>query len=271
MLYAMPSKAIDDQAIISFNVKEYPSYLPQHGKAPLQGVTILACNTKTDIKISWGENNQSYNLPYGEVASETEGEYFISKYYLASPPVNNQVENAILGQLRPDNFSFNEKGSRQNPRDKFSKDIEVTYSVLPAVSVGEIKTDFTYIDETTPESCKQQGVKLVPINIKCDDFPRLNGRYGASGVGFLESSSPNDKIFVPKFGDGSARPLNCSATILDDIVLKHNITFSNGEKTVDMARLYSDKQAMQFVCVKREPGDIPKGCRTPDGIYATKK
>jgi hypothetical protein len=268
MTFALPSQAFEDEAIISFNAKEYPSAALGQRKAPLQEVTLLACNTKKNIKISWDEDKQHYDVPYGEVDPGAKDGYFVSKYYLASPPVFTPDKKAILGQLIPDYFTFHDDGIGRKSKSKFYKNVGVTYSVLPPVSLGEIKTDFNYTNKDGYESCERQGVSLVPINIECDDFPRLNGRYGASGIGFLESTKPYNKIFIPKYGDALNNALNCTATILDDIVLKHSITFSNGTKTVNMTGLYYDQEPMQFVCERRRVNDIPAGCRVPDETYS---
>lgn len=256
---ASPVWAQEGAGVINFNVDEYPIALLE-GQAPKQEVTLLACNTKKKIEVSWNELEQVFNVPYGKVAPRLEDGYFVSKYYLASPPVFDQNKNAILGQLIPDRFTFNGYDDEQKPNES----IRVTYSVLPPVSLGQINTDFTYRQVGVEESCEDQGVKVVPINIECENFPRIDGKYGASGVGFLENTKPYNTIFIPKYGDAMSNALNCTATILDDIILKHDVTFSNKTRTVNMTALYYNNQPMAFVCKQRKPNDLPKGCQIPD-------
>lgn len=136
----------------------------------------------------------------------------------------------------------------------------MTYSVLPPITLQEIASDFTQTNTSHPHSCEDLGVNLIPINIQCKNFPRLSGNTGASGIGFLESNNPNfDKIFVPRHIQPPHDPMNCNATILSDIILNYDVTFSNGSQIIDMANL-STENKMSFMCKKRDPMVTPDGC-----------
>lgn len=249
-----PSFASDNTADIIFNVEQYPVLMPDTITPPPQQVTLLSCGPKKkNIEIDWNKRGQIFAEHYGYAPNS---DHFTSKYYLASPPVFNNDKQAILGQLIPDRFTFKQPDIKQ--------EVAVTYSVLPPVTSKQIQSDFTSIDKKHPQSCEQQGVTLVPINIQCKDFPRLSGKKGAAGIGFLEyNSSHFDKIFIANHPKNPNKAMNCTATILEDIIPKHKVTFANGKNVVNMAKLHENKQKMQFMCSQRQPDILPKGCQPP--------
>jgi len=254
-----------EEGVVVFNVKKFPEKIGKSKETLRQEIMLLGCNTKKSVEVEWQEDGQNFDIPYGTVNFGTEREYFVSKYYLASPPVKKNFKS-ILGKLSPDNFVF------QSGEEKPKQYIDVNYSVLPPVSLVEINADFDHRSRPAEKTCAEQKVNLVPINIVCPNFPQISGRKGASGIGYLENQPGFDKIFVPKTGIELSNVLNCSATILDEIILEHEIFFDTTlrrSKTVNMKKLYDNNESMKFVCVKRRPDNPPEGCREPGVITKT--
>jgi hypothetical protein len=244
------SAIAENTGIINFNVNNAP--IKTVNKQPVQ---VLGCNTIKKKKLFWGVDNQLMkDLPYGQKTSNTGKSYFVSKYYLASPPVPKGTTTNI-GLLTPDNFRF--EGTRP------AKIVNLDYSILKQMSLGKVKADFSFHPKSESASCNNLGVKSVPINIHCPDFPWQNGALGASGIGVLENAPDKAEIFVaidPK----TKSPLQCYVTILDDIILDHEVSFSTSEgknKTVDLTMLYKTQKSMNLTCQVREKNDIPSGCR----------
>ncbi len=243
--------------IINFNVNDAP--IKTEKQQPIQ---VLGCNTTKHTKIVWGDDNQLMEgLPYGPYKSDTGKEYFVSKYYLASPPVPVPVPKGTqtnIGLLTPDNFRLD--GVRP------AKIVNLDYSILKPMYLGKVKANFNFNfkPENDSTSCNSLGVKSVPINIHCPDFPWKNGALGASGIGLLDNSHDKAEIFVATLEANGSHPLKCFVTILDNIMLDHEVSFSTPKgvnKTVDLTKLYKANKSMDLVCRVREQYDIPPGCR----------
>ena len=73
-----------------------------------QPLSIYACNnTSIPHNIEWGKPNLK-KIPYGHQVKDGK-EYFISKYYIASPPLPNNFDAdkpRILGVLSEDHFAL---------------------------------------------------------------------------------------------------------------------------------------------------------------------
>jgi len=135
------------------------------------------------------------------------------------------------------------------------------YRILKPTYLKFIAADYSY---THPEgkSCKSLGVDAIPLNIQCSDFPWRNGALGASGIANI--TRENNKVFLPLL-EKDSKPLQCSVSILDDIILDHDIYFSGNDnkktKTINLTEYHHKSAQMKLMCFKRQPNDIPSGCK----------
>jgi hypothetical protein len=115
-------------------------------------------------------------------------------------------------------------------------------------------------------SCREQHVEAIPINTECSDFPWRNGALGASGVGQLTADGGG--AFVPSQKE-KEEFLQCSVTLLDDVVLDAEVFFALGDagdrrtKSLNLTELLKSGGSMNLICVPRAPDDVPAGCRPP--------
>lgn len=242
--------------VINFNVGSSPT-----NYKPPQPVTLFGCNNTTfNTTVNWDTNNQVVvGVPYGFFSSESGKNYFVSKYYIASPPAYRSAtdkQHPVLGLVTPDRFVFLGKQPAQI--------VNLDYKILKPVYLHDVPVDFNY-EEEGRKSCSKQKVTSIPINTVCKDFPWNIGTEGASGIGQL--SSDGGTAFLPLLKKES-EPLNCDVTLLDDVVLDHQVYFSSGRgltKTVNLTELYKASQSMKLVCIPRERNDVPAGCAPPPG------
>lgn len=225
-----------------------------------QPLTLFGCNnTQVNTDVFWDTQNQIVgDIPYGPGVSESGKAYFISKYYVASPPawrgINNQ-KYPFIGLVTPDRFEF----AGDNP----AQILYLDYRILKPTYLKHLPVNFSYQEGELP-SCEAQGVTSIPINTACADFPWRIGAKGASGIG--ELSDNGGTAFLPFLDKDGQEPLQCNVTLLDDILLSHEMFFMiDGlwSKTIDMTALHQQNGTMELVCVPREPQDIPAGCAAP--------
>lgn len=239
---------------ITFDVTQFPGN-PKAKEKP-QKVMFLGCDTQKVYEFNWQEKGQKIAVPY-HISDQRcpNGSCYASKYYMASPPVF-AGKQAILGQLKPDYFTWH--------ADNLNQSVVMDYSVLAPLTLGEIHANFNHNPASGQQSCDQQKVTFVPINIDCPDLPRIHGKMGASGIGFLKSTNGKSQIFIPHMGpEKNKTSVQCSVSILDDIILGHDIYFDDDgtyKKTISMTKLYNNNEYMNFVCKKRQVGDVPVGC-----------
>jgi len=245
----------DHMGIINFNVGSSPvgSELPQ-------SVTLYGCNNmQFSTQVSWdGQNQVVRDVPRGFALSESGQEYFIGKYYIASPPAFRSPTNKkdpYIGLVTPDRFTFQ--------GDLPAQIVNLDYNILQATYLKDVPVDFNYSEGGVP-SCNTQNVTAIPINTECEDFPWKAGAKGASGIGQLNNNGGT--AFLP-FLDKGKNPLQCNVTLLDDVVLNHEVYFSSGQgltKTINLTAFHNKSKTMKLVCVPREPDDIPVGCSVPE-------
>ncbi|MDX8392579.1 MAG: hypothetical protein R8K53_08465 [Mariprofundaceae bacterium] len=254
--------------LVNFNVNSPP--VSTQKRQPIQA---FGCNTSQDAAVSWGMENQLMALPYGKHTSTSGKEYHVSKYYLASPPIPDptpQGQPTNIGLLTPDKFRFTGKQPAHI--------VNLDYSILEAVYLQTVKANFKYNPKKRDQdkiqntkkakkgpSCKKLGIDFVPINVVCPNFPWKNGSMGASGIGFLDNSKGKAWFFMSTQDAKGQHPLQCSVTILDDILLDHEVYFAttNGpSKTVDLTYLYESGKEMEMICHLRDEDDVPPGCQS---------
>lgn len=231
-----------------------------------QGLTLLGCNTRIDTAVAplWGRDTWQTisNIPFGP-QSDAELPYFVSKYYLASPPIIAQTNKCgtlyDIGLVLPDQFNL----SITNPKQK----IIFNYDTLQPMKVH-------YLPVTYDQS--QCQYKYVPINIECDDFPSISGKpVGGTGIGTL-TVKDSSRLFLPYACDTlsgvSSKPLNCVVTILNDIIPDYKLSFDVDEKycaasetspcqSINLRKLFADGETnVKIICNTRTSEDIAEGC-----------
>ena len=256
---------------VNFNLGQYPTA----GVSPLhQTVYLFGCNTKYATtmgrwqgidSLSWDTNNQVLkDVPYGYRQGKNYP-YYISKYYMASPPLfhsNNHAKDTTvtIGLVLPDRFTFY--------GDKPVEIVHLDYSILQPVWLTFITTNYDYTDDLNPTSCADYGVDLIPLNLECTDFPwattaEIPDGKGASGIAEIYNKPNLNGIFLASNKKGEDF-LQCSVSILDDIILDYEVYYSiDGvlSKELDLTNFYLNhpsNPSVNLVCIPRtEP---PAGC-----------
>ena len=239
--------------LLSFNTGRSPVEAPA-----VQKVSLFGCHyTQVDADLFWDTEGQVVgHIPYGPHQSDGK-RFFLSKYYIASPPVFRHTEGAspFIGLVIPDRFSF------QGPRP--AQIVNLDYRILEPTYLHHVAADFDHEVEGLM-TCREQGVESIPINTHCPDFPWRNGGLGAAGIGQLTADGGG--AFVPSL-EKQGELLNCSVTLLDDVILEAEVFFDSDDsvdtKSMNLTELQKAGESMKLRCLPRQPGDIPAGCRSP--------
>ncbi|WP_338292921.1 hypothetical protein [Planctobacterium marinum] len=229
-----------------------------------QPVELYGCNnTVVATQVYWDTQNQVVGeIPYGLRISDSGKEYKVSKYYVVSPPAwrnKNQTENAaakkeaqpFIGLVTPDNFTF--KGNKP------AQILNLDYRILMPTYLENVPVDFNYAEDEIL-SCAEQGVVSIPINTDCSDFPWRAGAEGASGIGVLNTSGST--AFLPTLKKNK-EPLQCTTTLLHDIMLEHKVFFATEAgltDTINLTQYHAEQKTMNLVCLPRAKNDVPAGC-----------
>ncbi len=286
-----------DTGYVIFNLEKKPN--PNAGRHEL---TLFGCNTTlstTDStwygkkNLKWGTDNQVLsNVPFGY---SKDSSYYVSKYYMASPPVwhvkqapHNGKDSLInIGLVIPDHFTFF--------GNKPAQIVHLNYNLLQPVYLNYASVDFNNCDTIKSNgdstnfkcntkkhpTCAQLGFDSLPlpINIQCDDFkwrkdsfPPVNNAQGASGIGVL--TPEENHVFLPSYAVGKDY-LNCNITLLDDIILNTEVFFVTKKgltKTISLTDFYKEHavkvskektmvfKKIELFCKQRDEKDIPTGC-----------
>jgi hypothetical protein len=241
-----------------------------------QKLSLFGCNTSITDSIltqvpynrSWRKPNQVIpGIPFGwQVDTLTKDSFYVSKYYLASPPIMEQITNDTIyniGIVTPDEFDL--------IGDKPAQSVYMDYSVLKITYIEYLPVEFDNTFYNSKDS-------IVPFQVECKDFPWLDsngihGAKGASGIGYLTNTSKHTgRLFLPYYyekgpqsGDSVKVYLDCQVTILNDILFRHEVFFKidNVFYTSINLKDYKDKkQAIQFSLRPRK--DLPCGCKEPE-------
>lgn len=242
--------ATQSSAVINFDLGRSPI-----ANSTMQPVTLFGCNnTVAKTKLFWGVQNQTMtHIPYGNFKSQSGKPYTISKYYIVSPEVAYAQSDkpVYIGLVTPDRIIFHGK----NP----ARIVNLDYRILRPVYLQNVPVNFNY--QYHGKSCADQGMTSIPINTHCGNFPWNNGALGASGIGLL-SVHPASTAFL-LMRKKNKDPLQCRVTLLDDVVLDHEVFFAtkNGKsKTINLTRLYNESKPMNLICIPRKLADTPAGC-----------
>lgn len=246
--------------IINFNLNRSPVT-----HASTQAVTLYGCNnTVVNTKLFWNAQNQILtNIPHGSYKSDTGKSYYVAKYYVLSPPVTRNspsTQNPYVGLVTPDHFTFY--------GEKPAQIVDIDFRVFKSTYLHYIPVDFNYMHNG--KSCAGQHVNAILINIHCKDFPWINGAYGGSGIGIM-TNTKSPSTFLPML-EKNKHPLQCEATIIDDIMLNTKAFFAlqDGKtitRTIDLTKQYKQSEPIKLVCMPRSPTDIPEGCLAHPSEY----
>ncbi len=263
---------------VNFNLDESPVSNPKRQEVSLYGCDTIVTTRYTrwngEENLEWNVKNQVLTgIPYGE--QEKDGRsYYISKYYMASPPVmeplegsGNSEQKAIIGLVIPDQFTFF--------GEKPVQIVNLNYNILEPVYLNYVDVDYEYVDRAKNPTCGDLGVDLIPLNIQCKDFRWLNqvstnsiqDAQGASGIARLYNKKGQRQVFLPSYEPGE-ECLDCEITILDDILIDHEVFFVDGERLVksisltDFYENYGNKRSIGLSCRLRE--ELPAGCKKED-------
>ncbi len=244
-------------------------------------VTLFGCNTSLTASskdwngpktFQWGKPNQVLSgVPYGnKIDSKTKKPYYVSKYYIASPPILKFDETGKMnsdtlydiGIVTPEEFSFDGK----NPVQKAYLD----YSILKPMHIDYINIKFD-------KSFDSLHVGYVPFRVECNDLPwietdRIKGGSGASGIGSLKKDTPHaTQLFLPYYfedkSENDRKYLDTKVTLLNDILLNYKIKFIVGRDSLEVINLkdfyFNPKKtdSLRIIAVPRS--DTPSGCLRP--------
>lgn len=284
VLFAQDILPLKTTAYVNFNVGA--SKIKPQKKFSNQGVTLFGCNTLISNKniknwsgapngLEWHTKNQVFtNLPYGYQIDKTSNKpYYVSKYYIASPPVFHRVEKGQfseniqydIGIVTPDEFVFEGNKPVQH--------VYLDYDILKLMKIE-------YIPVVFDSSFDRLQVDVVPFKVECKDFPWMDralysNAKGASGIGSLNRKVPPlTKLFLPYYGDEltpnqDKQFLDCEVTILNDILFHHEIYFMiNGEKTYsmnlkDFYNKHKSSKKMEITLYCEYRNELPCGCKEP--------
>lgn len=237
-----------------------------------QTVSLYGCNTRITINgknwnasdsLEWGKANQVLDsVPFGpQIDTETQKPFYISKYYIAAPPV---IRDAVfnIGKVIPDYFSLDAENQKQ------SVYFDYTRVINTQVKMVKVTFDSSFINT---------GINILPINIECKDFPWIDStqanEIGASGIGDLQMSKTANfsGLFLPYYYNDSTHTdstfLNCEITILKDIIPHHKVEFEiNGDKTnrmttINLTKFQNDSITLVSSGIKTK---MPCGCKKPE-------
>lgn len=228
----------------------------------------------------WDSTNQVLSdVPYGQKLDPITGKYYyVSKYYIASPPVFQKNaaggidSNTIydIGIITPDQFTFN--------GDKPVQRVFLNYNILEPTQIEYIPVVFdTSFEKVAKRLQYKINVDYVPFKVECADFRwkdtvGIVGASGASGIGsFHRNASDTARLFLPYLKLSKKQTtkeyLDCKVTILNDILLHYEVFFvvkGQSTQSIDLREhvLKHPNEPITFHCEYRE--ELPCGCVKPE-------
>lgn len=241
---------------------------PKKYESDSQPLTLYGCNnTKVAHNMQWSKSNKK-EIPYGHQSNDGK-DYFISKYYVASPPLPNTFspdQPLILGVLSKDHFSLTE--ADQNV------DIVMDYTLLKPIELGFLTVDYSH-EEDGVASCLDQEINVVPINIRCPSFEYASGGKTGLGKGIAQLDrnakdgvlGKHGKLFIPLNVESKVPLEGCTVEVLNDIILEHEVFFGtpdNHQEKINLTQAYnafnSGGKNVMLYCKARAPEQKAKGC-----------
>lgn len=274
LLFLTLTCAAQDEAAKKLELVGGPGYVSYSlGKAPKnnehnrQELSLYGCNqevtTKTtfwndSINLQWNTPNQLLQgVPFGwQKEGSNDTAYYISKYYQASPPVFPKgfdgTQAVTIGLVIPDRFTFFGEAPVQK--------VFLDYEILEPVYLNMLHVNYDFVNKEG-NTCGGLGANLIPLNIECKDFRwndlnGIKGAKGASGIARIKNDSvKNRQVFLPSYQPKGEECLDCTLTILDDIMLHHDVLFivdGKPTKTINMTDFYKAH------VYKKQKGDTSK-------------
>jgi len=250
-----------------------------------QPVFLYGCNTNITINnkfwyqpngLKWDQDNQVISgIPFGHQKDNNGEEFYVSKYYIASPPVIKKGTQGIndpstlydIGLVIPDKFNLE--------GEKPMQIVHLDYNTLKLMHIRYIPIEFD-------ASFEELGVDFVPFKVECNDFPwiaanQVTDAKGASGIGALSRSATTNKdsLFLPYYYPKNAivnttpetkKYLDCKVTILNDILFHYEVFFLiDGVKHTSInLKDYTKKKQNQTITLYSEyRKELPCGCTEP--------
>ena len=271
--------AYAETAIIRFT-GDAPSDYVNH-KQPIE---IFACNNYTD-SVTTPNQTVDFNklteveVPFGrqdDFGSELSDEYYISQYYIASPPLPNNFDPGkprILGVLSSDHFSQETRGEIRT--------INMDYRLLKPIEAGFVKVDYSSGDDQILD-CIEQGIDTIAINIRCPSFEyteygtRKTGKKIGLGKGIAQLQRAKDQeghltdkgdLLIPLNVESKQPLTDCTVEIVNDIIQHHQVFFGTADQhtaKIKLTEAYDDyhrrNQHLQLYCRARPADEPAAGC-----------
>jgi len=251
-----------------FSSVTFTGEAPKKYEKDKQPITLYACNnTQIEHSMQWKKKNKKI-IPYGH-QSKNGKDFFISKYYVASPPLPNSFLPDIpltLGVLSEDHFELTEQ-------DK-EAEIFMNYKLLKPVKLGFLPVNYSS-GENEIATCIDQNVDTIPINIHCPSFKYIKGDKKGLGKGIAQLArvkkegrlTANGQLFIPLDIETNKALKNCTVEIVNDIILEHQVYFGTAEKyheKIDLTKAYeaykSHHKEVSLYCKVRPKNEPASGC-----------
>jgi len=241
---------------------------PEKYEQDKQPLTLYACNdTKIEHTMEWEKKNEK-TIPYGH---KTKGgkDFFISKYYVASPPLPNSFspDRALtLGVLSEDHFILTGQDQKV--------DIFMNYKLLKPVKLGFLPVNYSK-GESEIANCIDQKINAIPINIRCPSFKYAKGDKMGLGKGIAQLArvkkedrlTSKGQLFIPLDIETNKPLKNCTVEILNDIILEHQVYFgtaNNYHEKIDLTQAYEaykhNQDQVNLYCRARPKHEPATGC-----------
>jgi len=258
------------------------AYVTFTGEAPekyeqdKQPLTLYACNNITiEHSMKWGKKNKE-TIPYGHI-SKGGKDFFISKYYVASPPLPNSFSPEVpltLGVLSEDHFILTGEGEKAN--------IFMDYKLLKPIKLGFLPVNYSN-GESEITSCIDKKVNTIPINIRCPSFKYTEGDKIGLGKGIAQMArtkkegrlTAKGQLFLPLDLETNKALKNCTVEIINDIILEHQVYFGTADnhyEKIDLTKAYEDyknySKEVNLYCKVRPKNEPATGCNP---ILSSKK
>lgn len=259
--------ASNNSATLVFTGSAPPAYqsLPQ-------SVQLLACNNKqVNTDMAWNQETLQ-SVPYGW-QNDGKRAFFISKYYVASPPLPKSFATGVpltLGVLSQDHFSLQEAGE--------VVPIFLDYTLLSPIKLAHVKVEYGNRYDGVA-ACSDYGINTIPINIRCPSFKYRGTNELGLGKGIAQLTrelkqgvlTEHGHLFIPLRIESDPTPdtplAGCTVEILNDIILEHQVYFgtaANHISKIDLTSAYrryiTDKTPVTLYCRPRPENQPAAGC-----------
>lgn len=254
----------DESAFVTFTGEAPAKY--EQSKQPL---TLYACNnTQIDLHMEWNKENRN-KVPYGFQTKDGK-DFFISKYYIASPPLPNSFSAGkplILGVLSEDHFPLFEPEMNVN--------VFMNYKLLKPIQLGFLSVNYSN-GGSGIDNCIDQNINTIPINIRCPSFEYTKDDKIGLGKGIAQLSrvknsngqlTDEGQLFIPLNIETKKALEHCTVEILNDIIAEHQVYFGSADhyqEKLDLTHAYEaykrQGKHVNLYCRARPEEEPATGC-----------